>query len=137
MVSGFFWVNIAQGNYLCNVGPWQTDNFHEINNLYNVVSTMLGPHCIGILFSQCCPNMSGTTLHKKCRFKAQRYTFAGEPVVSNMSDSLFLTGYYITKQSLVFLFNVGSEVYFRIAGQQWTGANIDLNKVMKHYFSQF
>ena len=84
-----------------------------------------------------CPNMSETTLHKKSRFKVQRYTFAGKPIVSNMSDSLFLTGYYITKQSLVFLFNVGLEVHFRIAGQQWTGANIDLNKVMKHYFSQF
>ena len=65
-----------------------------------------------------CPNMSETTLHKKCRLKAQRYTFAGKPVVSNMSDSLFLTRYYITKQSLVFLFNIGLEVYFRIVGQQ-------------------
>ena len=65
MVSGFFWVNIAQGNHLCNVGPWQTDNFHEINNLYNVVSTVLGPHCIGILSSQCCLNTSATTLHQE------------------------------------------------------------------------
>ena len=54
-----------------------------------------------------------------------------------MSDSLFLSGLYITEQSWVFLFNVGMEVYLRITGQQWTGADIDWNKVMKHYFSQF
>ena len=65
MVSGFFWVNIAQGNHLCYVGPRQTDNFYETNNLYNVLSTMLGPHCITILSIQCCPNTSETTLHKK------------------------------------------------------------------------
>ena len=65
MVSGFFWVNIAQGNHLCNVGPWQTDNFHKINNLYNVISTMLGPHCVGILSSQCCLDTSATTFHQK------------------------------------------------------------------------
>ena len=88
---------------------------------------MLDQHCIGILFSQCCPNTSETTLHKKCWLKAHRYTFAGKPAVSNMSDSLFLTGYYITEQSWVFLFNVGSGVYLRIAGQQWTGADIDWN----------
>ena len=51
--------------HLCNVGPWQTANFHEVNNLYNVVSTIMGPHCIGILSSQCCPNTSETTLHQK------------------------------------------------------------------------
>ena len=101
-----------------NVGLWLRCNVCDEDNLYNVVSTMLEQHCVRILFSQCCPNMSETTLHKKSRFKAQRYTFAGKPIVSNMSDSLFLTGYYITKQSLVFLFNVGSEVHFRIAGQQ-------------------
>ena len=65
MVSGLFWVNIAQGNHLCNIEPWQTDNFYVINNLYNVVSTMLGPHCIRILSSQCCPNTSETILLKK------------------------------------------------------------------------
>ena len=46
------WVNTAQGNHLHNVGPWLTDNFHEENNLYNVVLTMLGQHCIGILSIQ-------------------------------------------------------------------------------------
>ena len=30
---------MAQENYLCNVGPWSTDNFYEENNLYNVVPT--------------------------------------------------------------------------------------------------
>ena len=57
--------NIAQCFYLCNVCPWLTDNFYEENNPYSVVSTMLGQHCIGILFSQCCSNTSETTLHKK------------------------------------------------------------------------
>ena len=101
------------------------------------VSTMLEQHCVRILFSQCCQNTSETTLHKKCWLKAHGYTFAGKPPVSNKSDSLFSTGYYITEQSWVFLFNVGSEVYLRIAGQQSTGADTDWNKVMKHYFSQF
>ena len=93
-------------------------NVYEEDKLYNVVSTMLEQHCVRILFSQYCPNTSETTLHKKCWLKAHRYTFAGKPAVSNMSDILFLTAYCITEQSWVFLFNVGSEVYFRIAGQQ-------------------
>ena len=105
-------------------------NVYEEDNLYNVMSTMLDQHCIGILFSQCCPNTSETTLHKKCWLKAHRYTFAGKPAVSNMSGSLFLTGYYITKQSWVFLFDVGSGVYLRIARQQWTGADIDWNSFL-------
>ena len=37
MLSGFVWTNIAQGNHLCNVDPWLTDNFYEENNLHNVV----------------------------------------------------------------------------------------------------
>ena len=53
---------------LCNVGPWLTDNFYEENNLYNVVSTMLGQHCIGILSKHCCPNMSEKTLPKKITY---------------------------------------------------------------------
>ena len=50
----------------CNVGPWLTDNFYEENNLYNVVSTILGQHCLhrNIVSSQCCPT-SETKLHKK------------------------------------------------------------------------
>ena len=59
------WCPDLSGPHLCNVGPWQTDNFYEENNLYNVVSTMLVQHCIGILSIQCCPNMSERTLHKK------------------------------------------------------------------------
>ena len=58
MSSSSAWANIAQGNYLCNVGPWLTNNFCEENNLYNVVPTMLGQHCIRIVSSQCCPNTS-------------------------------------------------------------------------------
>ena len=55
------------------------------------MSTMLDQHCIGILFSQCYPNTSETSLHKKCWLKARRYSFAGKPAVSNMSGRLFLT----------------------------------------------
>ena len=65
MVSGSVWANLAQGNHLCNVGPWLTDNFYEENNLYNVVSTMLEQHCIEILSSQYCPNTSEIILHKE------------------------------------------------------------------------
>ena len=91
------------------------------------MSTLLDQHCIGMLFSQRCQNTSETKLHKKCWLKARRYTFAGKPAVSNISVSLFLTGYYITEQSWVFLFNAESRFYLRIAGQQWTGADIDWN----------
>ena len=59
------WANIAQRNYLLSVGIWLTDNFYEENNLYNVVSTMLGQHCIGISYAPCCPNTSEATLHRK------------------------------------------------------------------------
>ena len=58
---------------LLPVGPWLTDNFYEEINLYNIVWTMLGQHCIGILLSQCYPNLSETTMHKKitCAMLAQ------------------------------------------------------------------
>ena len=39
----------------------------------------------------------------------------------------FLTECNITKQSWLFLFNVGSRVHVWLAGRQWTGANIDWN----------
>ena len=55
-LCNFVWANIAQGNHLCNVCPWLTDNFYEENNLYNVASTMLRQYYIGILSVQCCPN---------------------------------------------------------------------------------
>ena len=81
-------------------------NVYDEDNLYNAVSTMLEQHCIRLLFSQCCPNTSETTLHKKCWLKMHRHTFAGKPAVSNMPGSLLLIGYFITDQSWVFLFNV-------------------------------
>ena len=72
-LCNFVWANIAQGNHLCNVCPWLTDNFYEENNLYNVASTMLVQYCIGILSIQCCPNTFERTLHKKttCAMLAQ------------------------------------------------------------------
>ena len=47
MSSSSAWANIAQGNYLCNIYPWLTDDFYEENNLYNVVLIMLRQHCFG------------------------------------------------------------------------------------------
>ena len=58
MFPGSVWANIAPGNHLCNVDPYLKDSFYEKKNPYNVVSTMLGQHCIGILSSQCCPSTS-------------------------------------------------------------------------------
>ena len=40
-MSGSIWADIAQGNYLCNVSPWLTDNFYEENNLYKIGLTSL------------------------------------------------------------------------------------------------
>ena len=45
----------------------------------------------------------------------------------------FLTGYNITEQSWLFLFNVGSGVRLRFAGEQWTGAEFDWNILIFHY----
>ena len=42
-----------------------------------------------------------------------------------------LTGYNITEQSWLFLFSVASEVHLRLAGQQWTGVNIDWNRCIQ------
>ena len=39
-----------------------------------ITYTMLGQYCIGILSSQCCPNMSDTTLHKKAPFAMSTQT---------------------------------------------------------------
>ena len=40
--------NIAQGNYMCNVGPWLTGIFYEERNLY----------------IQCWVDHAGTILHR-------------------------------------------------------------------------
>ena len=64
MLPGSVWANIPPGNNLCKMLVYGVaDNIYEENNLYNVVSIMLGQHCIGILTSQCCPNFSETTLY--------------------------------------------------------------------------
>ena len=59
------WANISQRNFLCNVGPWLTDNLSKQNNLCNVVPIKLGQHCLGISYTQCCPDTSETILQKK------------------------------------------------------------------------
>ena len=60
MLSWSSWANIAQENYLCNVGPLSTNNFVQKNNLQ--------------LLAQWWP-------------RACRYTFTGKP--SNISGGLF------------------------------------------------
>ena len=125
-MSRSVWDNIAQGNYLGNVGPWQI----KVNNLYNAASTILGHHCIRILSSRFCPNMSETILHKKttCKVvpKSRQTCFCPKTGCSfKCLVACFLTRHNITKESWFFLFNVGSWVQLWLAGQQWTGANID------------
>ena len=67
--------------------------------LVNVVQICLRQHCTRKLLAQ-------------CWLEAHRHTLAEQPVVSNMSGSLVLTGYYITEQSWLFLFNVGLGVHY-------------------------
>ena len=67
ILSSSMWANIAQGNYLCNVGLL-TDNSLQQNNLYHAVSIKLGQHCIGVFYIPWCPKTSGTTLHKKITY---------------------------------------------------------------------
>ena len=127
--------SIAQGDYLSNVSPWLIDNFYEESDLYNVVSTMLGQHCIRILSSQCCPNTSETTLHKKtiCPMLDQsaQTCFRRKTVCRfKCFVACFLTWYNITEQSWLFLINIGSGVHLRLAGQQWTGVDIDWNSII-------
>ena len=93
---------------------------------------MLEQHCIKILSSQCCSNTSEITLHKEitCAMLDQsvQIYFRRNPAVSNISGSLFFNWIqYPTKQSWLFLFNVGSGVYLRFAGQQQTVADFDWN----------
>ena len=102
MLSESVWANIAQRNRLWNVGPLLTDNFYEENNLYNVVSTFLGQHCIGILSSQCCPNTYEITLHKKitctmlvqstqtCFRKKMTYTMLSWFAWANIAQEIYL-----------------------------------------------
>ena len=115
-LSGFICANIAQGNYLSNVGPWLTDNVYYENNLCNVVSTILGQHCIRILSSQCCANTCETIVHKKttCPMLAQsaKTCFCRKTGYSfKCLVACFLNWYNIIEQSWVFLFNVCSGVY--------------------------
>ena len=127
--------NIAQENYLCNIGTERRDMLLQENKLRNVVLVCLGQHCTNKLPAQCrqclptvhsLVNVFQIRLRQLCTRKllmqswprAHRYTFTEKPAVSNIS---------FTKQSWLFLFNVGSRVHLRLAGQQWAGANIDRN----------
>ena len=130
--------NIAQGNYLCNVGPWQIKE----NYLYNAVSIILGQHCVRIL----CKNIVLPILSKYVWDNIAQDTYLtvlaqrGKTCFRTKTGcnfqcliACFLTGYNITKESWFFLFNVGSGVHVWLAGQQWTGADIDWN-IIKSIF---
>ena len=88
---------------------------------------MLGQHYIVILSIQCCPNMPETTSHKKitCAMLAQSAQKEENWLFQICLVVCFLTGYNITEQSWLFLFNVGSGVHLWLAGQQCTWADID------------
>ena len=53
MLSKYVWDNIAQENYLCNIGLERTDMFFQENKLRNVVLVCLSQHCIKQLRTQC------------------------------------------------------------------------------------
>ena len=140
MLSESVWANIAQGNLLCNVSPQLKDSIYEENNPYNVASTMVEQHCIRILSSQCCPNTSETTLHKKIRYL--RYVGPDHTDILSQENWLFeiclvscvLTWYNITEQSWLFLFNVGSGVHLQLEdnneqGPTITGTNLSIHGV--------
>ena len=61
-------------HYLCNVVPWLTDSLYEENNLYNVISTMLGQHYTKKILVQCWS-----------RF--HRHVFAGKLPIAIMSTA--------------------------------------------------
>ena len=109
MLSGSIWANIAQGNHLYSVVPQLKDNFYEENNPCNVVSTMLEQHCIWISSSQCYPNISEQHCTRKllaqCLPRAHRILSQENRLFKICLAACFLTGYDITEQSWVFLFN--------------------------------
>ena len=80
MLPKHVWDNIAQENYLCNVGTECTYILLQENRLFQI-----------------------------CLLTA------------------FLTGYNTTKQSWLFLFNVGLGVHLWLAGQQQAGVDFDWN----------
>ena len=63
---------------------------------------MLGQHCKGILFSQCCPNTSETTFHKnntcamlaqgaqKCFRRKITYTILSRSACANIAQEHYL-----------------------------------------------
>ena len=87
---------------------------------------MLAQCSIRILSSQCCQNISETTLHKKttCIMLVQsaQTCFCKKTSCSfKWLVVCFLSRYIITKQFWLFLFNVGLGVHLRLAGQMNRG----------------
>ena len=130
-------VGIYLGQHCIRKCPCLRDNSYEENNLYNVVSTMPGQHCIRILSSQFCPNRSAeTTLHKKitCALlaRAHRYTFTGKPAVSNMFGSLFFNWVHYHRTILALFVQCWLGNSFTAWGTtQWTGAGFEWDKCIE------
>ena len=60
VIYNVVWVCLGEHRtrkFLCSDSTWITENFYEENNPCNVVLFMLGKHCTGVLFSQCCLNL--------------------------------------------------------------------------------
>ena len=73
VISRSVWSNIALGQQVkkfpVQCWPIAKQTTYQENNLYiQCCVDMLGQHCIRILSSQCCPNMSEATRHKKSFF---------------------------------------------------------------------
>ena len=135
MLSGSVWANIAQGNHLCIVAPWLTNNkrvvmFLQENNLRNVVLVCLSQHCTKQLPAQYWPTFHSlvnvvqicyATVLVQFWSRAHRYAFAGKAVVvSNMSGSLFFNRvqYHRTILALFVQYWLGSSFTAR-----WTAMN--------------
>ena len=99
--------------------------------LSNVVSTMLGQHCIRILSSQCHPNTSETTMQKKvtCAMLGQSahiYFRRKTGCFKYVCQLFFNRAQHHQILALFVQCWLGSSL--RLAGQQRTGAEFDWNK---------
>ena len=63
MFSKYIWDNIAQENYLCNIGPERTAMILKENSLHNFVLVCLGQDCTKQQPVQCRNN------HQRCSVK--------------------------------------------------------------------
>ena len=123
MIYNFVWIYL--GEYCIRKLPAEC---YEKINVYKAVLTMMGQHCIRILSSQCSlyawdsialenclcnvgPELTGRLSHKNRPFQICLVT-------------CFLTGYNITKQSLLFLFSVSSGFIYGLRDSNEHGSTL-------------